>query len=356
MPTCFVLAPTRMATPSPTGAADAGTAPRSALLYEEVVRPVCEQFGFRLVRADREPGSGLLSERSLRHLVEEDVVVADLSCATPDVVHSLRVRRATGRRTVHLHAADGAAVTDLPLPAVEFSPLPGGAADARHRLADALVEAFGVAAPRPPAPTSALAPVTHPAPDDPSREEGEGPGMFDLAAAAETAMESITDDMADLDAAFADFAAMGTLIGEEMSRLDAGAPMSARLAMVNRFAKAIEGPADEMEASATRFAARMEVAAEAMNAFLRWMRDTPRDEWPDTVDAMLDDMVVTAREMREATTALQQFMSLMEMLGTVSRRLRRPTRRVGATMRTLFGTVQVFEEWAVTATELRQQR
>ncbi|MGW3210159.1 hypothetical protein [Streptomyces sp. NPDC001135] len=321
MPTCLALGP-------------------AALFHEEVVRPVCEELELSLIRADQLADPSPLGERLVRHLVEEDVVVADLSGGHPSVVLGLGVRHAAGRRTVRLGQAGTVPAGLGALPAIEFPPLPLGRAEARALLRAALAEELDL--PAAPADGGAAAPDADGAPAVP---EESGPGVLELAVAAETEMEAMAEDMAMVEAAFQDLAAMGELSAEDMMRATMpGAPMSAQLAAVNRFAKSIEGPSDELEAAAWRLAARMELALGALRAFLEWARDTPRAEWPDTVDPLLDQVIEQTREMREAATAVEEFGPMILWIGRTSSRLRRPSRKIAASLRTLLGILSPFEE------------
>ncbi|MET9658010.1 hypothetical protein [Streptomyces sp. NPDC006510] len=148
---------------------------------------------------------------------------------------------------------------------------------------------------------------------------------------------------------------MGELLNEDMLRTNLpGTPMSARPAVVNRFAKAIEGPSDDLEAASGRFVERMNIAADALSAFLRWARDTPRDEWPDEVDGLLDQVIGTAQEVRESADSVREVEPLIEMLGMTSRQLRRPSRKIGASLRAMLTSLAMFDEWQNTARELKR--
>ncbi|MEU2063183.1 hypothetical protein [Streptomyces sp. NPDC013455] len=338
MPTCLALGP-------------------ASLFHEEVVRPVCEELELSLIRADQLADPSPLGDRLVRHLLEEDVVVADLTGGDPSVVLGLGVRHAAGRRTVRLGQAGTVPAGLGALPAIEFPPLPLGRAAARALLRAALAEELDLAA----VPAGdrvggqAARKGEHEGEEEPAALEESGPGVLELAVAAETEMEAMAEDMMMVEAAFQDLAAMGELSAEDMVRANApGTPMSAQLAAVNRFAKSIEGPADDLESAAWRLAARMELALGALRAFLEWARDTPRSEWPDNVDPLLDQVIEQAREMREAATAVEEFGPMLLWIGRTSSRLRKPSRKIAASLRTLLGILSPFEECERMARTLKQ--
>ncbi|WP_399082339.1 hypothetical protein ACGH2B_00720 [Streptomyces sp. BBFR2] len=364
IPTCFVIAPEDPAgTPGPSGAVSAPS--RSALFREEVVRPVCEQFGLALLPAV--PLPRVATDAVLRHLVEADVVVADLTGSSPEVAYALGVRHAVKRPAIQLREAGTAPHGSELFPAVEFPGLSAGVPAARRELAAALMAVVSAPVGGPVGGGAAPEPGWPPRPgadggDAPGRggdgpqEAAEAPGYFDLAVAAEAEMEAVTGDMAAMEAAMADLAAISELYGGDLVTAGRpGKPMSAQLTVINRFAKAIEGPSDELQAAAVAMAERMDVAIGAMGAFLRWFGETPRDEWPAGVDDQLDEVIALGREIRESTDGLREVLPMLEMLGSVSRRLRGPSRKIGASLRTLFGRVSVFEEWEVTARALKER-
>ncbi|MET8687208.1 hypothetical protein ABZV77_23630 [Streptomyces sp. NPDC004732] len=344
MPTCFALAPT-------------DTTQQADLFYEEIVRPVCGQFGLTLIRADQVAGADRLSEELIRHLIEEDIVVADLTGGSPEVAYGLGIRHAIGRCAVQLGAAGSLPFGSPALPTIEFAALPMGAADARQELAAALSGALSGAVPLM-LPAQVLLSHTPDTADSggaaSDTQEPGRPGLLDLAVAAETEMEAITDDMAGVEAAFLDLAAMAELIGEDMLRVQQqGAPMSARLAVINRFAKAIAGPADDLEKAANRVAERMAVTTDALGAFMRWARDTPRDEWPDEVGGLFDQVIEMAEVVRGAAAGVQEIGPVIELFSSASQQLRKPSRKITSSIQAMFGSVAVFQEWEKVALELR---
>ncbi|MBW1595631.1 hypothetical protein [Streptomyces sp. JJ38] len=351
MPTCFAL----------------GT--RTAF-YEDVVRPVCRQLDLALIRADHVMENGALSESGIRHLTAADILVADLTGRSPEVVHGLRIRHAFGLYSVQLGETGAAPFADGMFPSIVHSALPVGSAEAREKLTAALAERFPevLAAPR----SGPYQPVTlagrtamtgttrvpeqalGDACGKPVASEAEPPGLLDQVALAEAEMESIAEAMTEVEVAIADLAAMAEVSQEDIRRSgQPGTPMGARLAAVNRFAAAIEGPAEELEAAALRFAERMKVTVDVTGAGIQWVRDMPRADWPDGTVRMLDQVVEMAGDIREAASGMQGLRQLLAMFGTMSSRARKPTRKIGKAVEAMFGSVVELEQWAHVARELK---
>ncbi|GGX09831.1 hypothetical protein [Streptomyces noursei] len=324
---------------------------RSTVFYDEVVRPACEQLGLTFLRADGLTSAGLPTDQLVRLVTEVDIVVMDLIESDEDLSFGLGMRHALGQCTVLI--TEGAA--DLPgsarIPFIELSSHPSGAVTARQRLTAVLTDALsGVNAVSPPTDPLAL-PCAEPV----AEHDEDAPGLLDLVAEAEAQVEGISGDVADVESALTDLGAMMELIGEDMVRVShPGASMSTKLAVVNRLAKAIDGPAGDLEAAAERFAKRMKACAVAFGAFLEWAGNTPRAEWPDGVAEVLDDV---AREFSTIGTAVVEFhevMALINMFGASGRQLRGPARRIGTSLQTMFQSVTVLEEWQGMAAALNR--
>ncbi|NEY33404.1 hypothetical protein GTU99_14580 [Streptomyces sp. PRKS01-65] len=342
MPTCLALCGTTTTTPRPPGRSLPRERDRSAVLYEDIVRPVCEQLGLTFLRADRLTEAGLPMDQLLRMLTEVDVVVADLGASDTELSFGLGMRHALGRYTVHVTQG-----TDRPFGPGTTAPrilFPSPTADpvaVRRHLANALAEAVH----RGSAPALPAGPVPPSGTDSVAGEDEDAPGLFDLVVEAEAQLEAISGDMADVESAMTDLGEMMGLIGEDMSRVShSGAPTSAKMAVVNRLAKAIDGPADDLAAAAERFAERMGASVVAFRAFLEWAGSTPRGEWPQGAEGVLEQVAAAPWEVQAAAGSFQEVMAMIDLFGASSRQLRRPARRITTSLQTIFRSVSVLEE------------
>ncbi|MFE8915513.1 hypothetical protein [Streptomyces globisporus] len=344
MPTCLAIGGTISVAPEHSSPEDWRN--RSVALYEEVLRPVCEQLGLTFLRADRLTEAGLRGEQLLRTVTEADVVVAESGVPDAELVFGLGVRHGLRRCTVHVTESgggpDGA-------PHIAFPARAADVAEARRQLMSVLSGTVREEA----------APVLPCAQAEPGTgievaESDESPGLFDLVVEAEAQMEALTGDMAHVDAAVADLVAMMELLAEDMARVShPGATMGAKLTVVNRLAKAIEGPAGDLEAAAEDFAERMDVCAAAFRAFLQWTASTPRSDWPEDAEELLTDVVEASWDVKAIAVEFQQVLALIDMFATSSRHLRGPARRIAASLRTIFRSVAVLEELQVAAAKLK---
>ncbi|SEP97281.1 hypothetical protein SAMN04487983_1002306 [Streptomyces sp. yr375] len=348
MPTCLAIGATTVAGPHRSPA-------RSTLFYEDVMRPTCEQLGLTLLRADELTGAGLPADQLLRLVVDVDVVVAELGGSDEELTFGLGMRHALGRCTVHVTEGSATPPGAGRIPLVELPSHPVGAVTARQQLTALLNDAFSAATPVTPMPPMAGMAAVTPSPDPAAEPDPDAPGLFDLVVEAEAQLEAMSGDMADVESALTDLGAMLELLTEDMVRVShPGASMSMKLAVVNRLAKAIDGPAGDLEAAAERFAERMRAGVIAFGAFLEWAANTPRGEWSDGVAETLDHLAEISADIQTAAADFQEVMALVNLFGTSSRQLRGPARRIGASFQTIFRSVAVLGEWHGTAVKLKQ--
>ncbi len=75
---------------------------RSNWILRNLVRPVCDQCGYSVVRADEIRESGLITREVVRRLMTEDLVIADITGWNPNVLYELGIRHATGLHAIPL--------------------------------------------------------------------------------------------------------------------------------------------------------------------------------------------------------------------------------------------------------------
>lgn len=81
---CFVICPI--------GDEGSETRERSDLTYEYIIKPVVEEFGYSLNRADFIKESGMITSQIIDQVVESSLVIADLSDNNPNVFYELAIR------------------------------------------------------------------------------------------------------------------------------------------------------------------------------------------------------------------------------------------------------------------------
>ena len=83
---CFVIAPI--------GEPESDTRKRSDLILRHVIRPAVEAKGYTATRADDISEPGIITSQVIQHVVDDPLVVADLTDRNPNVFYELAVRHA----------------------------------------------------------------------------------------------------------------------------------------------------------------------------------------------------------------------------------------------------------------------
>jgi hypothetical protein len=91
---CFMIAPI--------GDEGTETRERSDQILEYVVSPVAHACDYRVVRADQISEPGMITAQVIQHIVDDPMVVADLTDWNPNVFYELALRHALRKPTVHL--------------------------------------------------------------------------------------------------------------------------------------------------------------------------------------------------------------------------------------------------------------
>lgn len=81
---CFVI--------TPIGSDGSGIRRAADGVYEAAIRPVLEQFGYEIFYPRDMPAVGSITDQILRHIQEDEMVVANLTGLNPNVMYELAVR------------------------------------------------------------------------------------------------------------------------------------------------------------------------------------------------------------------------------------------------------------------------
>lgn len=96
--TCFVIAPI--------GEEGSEIRQRSDQVLTHIIKPVAEECGYEAVRADEISEPGIITSQVIQHLVDDDLVIADLSGKNPNVFYELAVRHTVKKPVVQIIQSD----------------------------------------------------------------------------------------------------------------------------------------------------------------------------------------------------------------------------------------------------------
>jgi hypothetical protein len=91
---CFVIAPI--------GEAESETRKRSDQVLKHVIGPASSTCGYKAVRADQISEPGMITSQVIQHIVDDPLVIADLTDRNPNVFYELAIRHAIRRPLVQL--------------------------------------------------------------------------------------------------------------------------------------------------------------------------------------------------------------------------------------------------------------
>lgn len=91
---CFVIAPI--------GEEDTEVRRRSDQVLNHIITPAVQQCGYESVRADKISEPGLITSQVIQHLLDDPLVVADLTGRNPNVFYELAIRHAIRKPVVQL--------------------------------------------------------------------------------------------------------------------------------------------------------------------------------------------------------------------------------------------------------------
>jgi hypothetical protein len=97
--TCFVIAPI--------GAEGSDVRVRSDQVLKHIISPAARECGYDTVRADQISEPGLITSQIIQHVVEDPLVIADLTGRNPNVFYELALRHAIKKPVVQIiHATE----------------------------------------------------------------------------------------------------------------------------------------------------------------------------------------------------------------------------------------------------------
>ncbi len=91
---CFVICPI--------GGPDTEVRERSDAILNYIISPVVQSFGYEALRADKISETGMITNQVIEHLLEDPLVVADLTDHNANVYYELAIRHVVKKPVVHV--------------------------------------------------------------------------------------------------------------------------------------------------------------------------------------------------------------------------------------------------------------
>lgn len=320
-------------------------------IFEQVIAPACERLGITAVRADGIAHAGDINEQICRHVIESDLVIADVSGGNPNVMYELGLRHITGKPTIHIGEAGQLPFDIASIRTIRYQRARSHLAGARKEIESALEVGLrdGFELLTPARVLRGLQSVDGPSSSAESgNAEGEdSPGLLDDFAAIEGGLDEMTADMETIGKTMETIGALTEQSNTEMLDLtQANAPASARLAAVARYAQSISAPAGELKTVAETFAERMATLDSGVRAALGLIEVTPPDERGAGAEQFLEQLMALDETAQEGVAQLSFFGTSAGSLVRVSQHLRKPVKDISAAVKQLTAAITCMGEWA----------
>lgn len=82
-------------------------------VYQHIIKPACEQAGFKPLRADDEIKTNYIVIDIIKKILESDMVICDLSAKNPNVLYELGIRQSFNKKVVLIKDNRTARIFDI---------------------------------------------------------------------------------------------------------------------------------------------------------------------------------------------------------------------------------------------------
>ncbi len=316
-----------------------------------MIVPACERYEITAVRADGIAQAGDINEQICRHVIESDLVIADVSGGNPNVMYELGLRHVTGKPTIHIGEAGQLPFDIASIRTIRYQRARSQLASARKEIESALEVGLrnGFELLTPARVLRGLHSLDGPLSfvESGNAEGEDSPGLLDNFAAIEGGLDEMAADMEAITKTMETIGALTKQSNTEMLDLtQANAPASARLAAVARYAQSISAPARELNTVAGSFAERMATLDSGVRAELALIEVTPTGERGKGAEQFLEQLMALDEAAQEGLAQVGFFGTSAASLVHVSQHLRKPAKDISAAVRQMTSAITCMGEWA----------
>lgn len=366
---CFVIGPIGNKF-APMGSPGRESYEQALEVFEKVIQPACQSQGVEPIRADHIAVSGEITEQVFRHLYEDEVVIADLSGANPNVMYELGLRHTRPLLTIQIGEYGQLPFDVTAVRTIQFSRSERGLIDARKALGRALAAGLsegleGVTATRIWLDGSSTKSAEVEATRDQlvdnvagsaEASEIDEAGLYDRLEALESRFPVLTHISEDIGQILERLGAVAVDSTHELEMAgSSGATAKARLAIITRFAQGLQGPADELTGRVKDFADHMSAMDGEVQGILAFIEEHANRLSTDDTLEFLTSISDTAKASREAMEGLGQMGSSVADVEGFSRSVRRPARQIREAIKTMAKAASAMDDWDAAASRLRKQ-
>lgn len=323
--TCFIVSPIGnrldpIGTPGRVGYED------NLQMWAEVLEPACDVFGLKAIRADRIAETGEITEQIFQYLRDADVVIADLSGANPNVMYELGLRHTRDKLTIQIGEYGRLPFDVNTIRTIQFQRTEAGRIEARNSLIEALRTGLlgngsPVAATRVwnepesiGAESIALAVERSHAVDEVDEDVDE-PGVVDMLAEGEAAIEEVSTTLAEMTGITKQIGQLMTESTERIHESDSKKKgFAGRVVVARELASSLAEPTSLFEEQANDYLGSVGKLDAMVNFILDRMEENPTEaeegqpflqSTRELVDAV-DEIAVNLAKFREGAVGLRK--------------------------------------------------
>ena len=360
--TCFVIGPIGNKF-APLGSPELDAYEQALEVFERVILPACQLNGIEPVRADQIAATGEINEQVFRHLLEDDIVIADVSGGNPNVMYELGLRHTRNKLTIPIGEFGQLPFDIQAVRTIQFSRSDRGLIDARKALEKALTA--GLTEPQEPVTATRIwlgatetgigEPAASQELSEPQVDDGmDDAGLLDRIESVEEQFPVLTESTEDIGRIVE---RMGAVAVDSTADIAAAGSTNlsaaGRLTLVAKFAQAIQPSADELTRATTKFFDSMTALdTEVIGILDHFERHPDQDTSPEFIDSILG----TAKAARETMENMSQFEGSVAGLSDLSRSLRRPVKQITDAVRTMVSAMALTDRWETKSLRIKRAR
>lgn len=347
--TCFVIGPIGDRD-APIGSPQRMTYETSYEVFESIIEPACSRFDLTPFRADLIAAPGEITEQVFTHVMQADIVIADLTGGNPNVMLELGLRYGTGKPTIQISEAGQLPFNVAHVRTIRFAQTTSRMITARKELESALEAAVHQHV-DPTAPARILAGLRLPGPASagPDGNDGpdvDGPGMVDFLAVLEPKVGEMTAQLDEMGAVMAQIAEASSEFAADLQAVDRpGIPKSAGVPVFRNYAQRVSGPASHVRDLAGGFEGGMKELDAGMRNLAALVSNLPPGFESDGLDALRAQINEIVESAATDLTELKSVQQLFMWLKRLSKDLREPAGDIAAAFKLVGVGLAYFSQW-----------
>lgn len=326
-------------------------------VWETVIAPACAAVDLHPLRADQISEAGEITEQTFRHIRDDDVVIADLTDANPNVMYELGLRHTVQKLTIQIGETGRLPFDVNIIRTIRFVRTPNNLNHVRDQLAETL--SAGLAGRFQPVTATRLwgearliatAPVT-PADDATTVSPGE-PGYLEKIAEMETALPMLASTVERWTAILDEMNKAVVASTHETESSDArGGGTAGRLLVANRLAQTLTPLCERQEEVVQTYAEQMQTVDLGMSAIIDIIEANPSQL--EQALPLVEQVISVSATFKQTADASVTAIAGARQLGAASRQLRAVTERQVKSIRGFVEIADAVHRWAARLERLR---